>query len=117
MTRPLTPGEKLLIRWMLEHGTSEAPALLTQLDQAQVTSFQCPCGCASIELIVNGLPEPSGAMGVVADFTFGTGNDLSGIFVYEKGGVLAGVEVSGYAGNAPRELPPLECLTPIESHD
>jgi hypothetical protein len=41
----------------------------------------------------------------LGDFVFGTGEDLSGIFVFEQGGVLAGVEVYGLAGYAPKTLP------------
>jgi len=69
---------------MLEHGNPEARAFLPQLDHAQVTPVRCPCGCASIDLSINGFPEPSGGLHVLADFVFGTGDDLSGIFVLKE---------------------------------
>jgi hypothetical protein len=41
-------------------------------------------------------------MHILADFIFGTDEELSGIFVWEQSGVLAGLEVYGLAGDAPR---------------
>lgn len=113
MDRPLTLAEEQLIRWMLEHGTLEARGFLSQLEKAKVTAYRCPCGCATIDLSINGLPKPSGGLHVLADFIFGTDDDLSGIFVYEKNGVLAGLEVYGLTGEAPKVLPSLESLRPI----
>jgi hypothetical protein len=52
-------------------------------------------------------------MNVIADFVFGTEQDLSGIFVFEIDGILAGMEVYGLAGEAPQTLPPVESLRPF----
>ena len=92
---------------MLEHGTPEAQAFLSQLEKAKATAWHCPCGCASINLSIDGLPEPSGGLHILADFIFGADDDLSlsGAFVFEKSGVLAGLEVYGLAGEAPKTLP------------
>jgi hypothetical protein len=100
MNRPLTPAEQQLIRWMLEHGNPDAP-------------FHCPCGCASINLSIEGLPEPSGGMHILADFLFGTDEELSGTFVWEQSGVLAGLAVYGLAGDAPKTLPSSDSLRPF----
>src|SRR5271165_3539230 len=113
MGRPLTPDEEQLIRWMLEHGTPEAQAFLSQLEKAKVTAWHCPCGCASINLSIDGLPEPSGGLNILADFIFGTDDDLSGAFVFEQSGVLAGLEVYGLAGEAPKTLPLPASLRPF----
>jgi hypothetical protein len=110
MNRQLTSAEEQLIRWMLEHGNSEAQAFLPQLDNAEVTPYRCPCGCASVNLSIDGATEPSGTFRILADFIFGTDDDLSGIFAFEKGGVLAGLEVYGLASDAPKSLPPIESL-------
>ena len=111
--RPLTAAEEHLIRWMLEHGEPEVRAFLPQLEKAQATAWRCPCGCASINLSVEGFPEPSGGLHPIADFVFGTDEDLSGIFVFEQSGVLAGLEVYGLAGDAPKSLPSPESLRPF----
>src|ERR1035437_2707824 len=113
MDRPLTPDETQLIRWMLEHGKPEAQAFLPQLETAKATPWRCPCGCASINLSIDGLPEPSGGLHILADFVFGTDADLSGIFVFEKSGTLAGLEVYGLATEAPKILPFLDALRPF----
>jgi len=105
MNRQLTSAEEQLIRWLLEHGNPEARDFLPQLGKAQVTPYRCPCGCASINLSIEGFPDPSGGLHILADFVFGTESDLNGIFVFERSGVLAGLEVYGLTGDAPKTLP------------
>src|SRR4051812_35804947 len=103
--RNLTTEERHLVRWMLEHGLSDAPRFLPQLERAQVLPTRCPCGCASIGFSIDGQPKPSGGLRPLADFVFGSSDELSGIFVFEQSGFLAGVEVYGLAGDAPKTLP------------
>ena len=113
MERPLTSDERQLIRSMLEHGSPEAQAFLSQLEKAKATPWQCRCGCASINLAIDNLPEPSGGLHILADFVFGSDADLSGVFVFERSGLLAGLEVYGLAGEAPKKLPPFDALRPV----
>jgi hypothetical protein len=110
MSRPLTEAEENLIRWMLEHGTLEAKHFLPQLENVRVMDWRCPCGCASINFTVEGLSEPTGDFQILADFVFGAGENLSGIFIFQQNDVLAGLEVYGLAGDAPKFLPSLESL-------
>ena len=110
MNRPFTSDEKRLVRWMLEHGEPEAAAFLPQLEKALVTPWRCRCGCASIHISISDYPEPSGGLHPLARFVFGTNENLSGIFVYEQNNILAGVEVYGLVGDAPRLLPFPESL-------
>ena len=117
MKRPLTNSEAQLVRWMLEHGEPEAAAFLPQLAEASVTPWHCPCGCASIKFAIQGHPEPKGGMHPLAEFVFGSEQDLSGIFVYEQSGLLSGVEVYGLAGEAPKSLPAIESLRPWQAVD
>ena len=113
--RPLTADERHLARWMLEHGTAEARDFLPQLEQAEVTPWRCPCGCASINFQIKGhAPAPPGVH-ILADFVFGDGQELNGAFIYEKAGILSGLEVFGYASDAPKSLPTPEHLRPVES--
>lgn len=115
MNRPLTETESSLARWLLEHGKPEAAAFLPQLAQASATTWRCPCGCASFNFAIPDHATPSGGMHLLADFVFGSAKDLSGIFIYEQSGVLSGLEVYGVAGEAPKVLPPVEALRPLES--
>ncbi len=49
-------------------------------------------------------------MRILADFVFGDEDDLSGIFVWQQNDVLAGLEVYGLTGAAPKSLPDHESL-------
>jgi hypothetical protein len=111
--RELTSEERNLVRWMLEHGEPDAPQFFSQLERAQVLPTRCPCGCASIDFSVDGHPKPTGGLRPLADFVFGSGDQLSGIFVFEQSGVLAGLEVYGLAGDAPKTLPSPNSLRPF----
>jgi len=111
--RQLTQEERDLVRWMLEHGEPEAASFLTQVDRALVTPWRCACGCASFNLSVQGLPDPEGGLHILGDFVFGSPDELSGVFVYERAGVLSGLEVYGLAGDAPQTLPAIASLRPF----
>ncbi len=110
--RPLSKVEYDLARWMLEHGESGGPAFLSQLERARVVT-RCPCGCASVDFEVEGLSPPTGGLRILGDFVFGGESDLAGAFVFERNGVLAGLEVYGLAGDAPTTLPSPSSLRPF----
>lgn len=103
--RALTIAELRLARWMLENGKPEARDFLRQLDDAEVTTWKCPCGCASINFQIMGQPEAPPGVHVLGDFLCGSGDSVDGIFIFESGGLLAGIEVYGLTGNAPSTLP------------
>lgn len=98
---------------MLEHGGPEAATFLPQLDEAEVTPWKCDCGCASICFQLRGRPEAPPGVHPIADFLFGEGDSLSGIFLFESDGILSGLEVYGLAGDAPKSLPQSEELRPF----
>jgi hypothetical protein len=100
---------------MLEHGTAEAKAYLSQLELAEVIPWQCPCGCASINFQIKGHAEAPPGVHILGEFLFGDGDNLSGIFIFSSGGLLSGLEVYGLAGDAPRVLPGPEELRPFET--
>ena len=110
--RPLTDEEYQLAGWMLEHGGPEAKTFLSQLALARVVA-RCPCGCASIHFEVADHPYPTGGLHVLGDFLYGSETDLSGVFIFERNGVLAGIELYGLAGDAPRTLPEPGSLRPF----
>ena len=114
--REMTDDERNLVRWMLEHSGSDAAAFLPQLEIAEVTPWQCTCGCASINFQIRGRPEAPAGVHPIADFVFGDDATLSGIFVYEIDGILSGLEVYGLAGDAPKALPRPDELRPFDDH-
>jgi hypothetical protein len=111
--RQLTDHERRLVRWMLEHGGPEAGRFLPQLDEVEVTPWECGCGCPSINVQLRGRPEAPPGVHPLADFVFGEGETLSGIFVYASEGILSGLEVFGYGAEVPKSLPQPEELRPI----
>jgi hypothetical protein len=113
MNRPLTDEERMLTRWILEHGAPEALAFLSQLDAAEVTPWKCPCGCASINFQVKGRPIAPPGVHILGDFVFGDPDHVSGVFVFESKGTLSGLEVYGLAGAAPKVLPSPDVLRPF----
>ena len=110
--RPLSDAERQLARWMLENGTAEAAAFLSQLEVAEATPWRCPCGCASFNFKVKDMPAAPPGVHVLGDFVFYDGSDVAGVFIFSSNGILSGVEVTGMAGDAPKILPePGQLLT------
>ena len=112
--RPLTDAERELAHYMLTQGGQEAEAFLAQLEQAEVTPWRCPCGCASINFQIKGQPEADPGVHVLADFVCGPEDFPSGAFIFESGGLLSGIEVYGLAGDAPKSLPSPNELRPFK---
>lgn len=104
-TSPLTRAQAELSQFMLRKGGPEALSFLPQLERAQATDWRCPCGCASFNFRITGMPEAPPGVHVLGDFVFGPLDQPSGIFIYSSGGILSGVEVYGLACDAPSFLP------------
>jgi len=104
--RQLTNEEFDLAKFMLEASGKSAAPFIRQLDSAQALSTKCPCGCASFDLLINGEnSDRSIGISVIGDFTFDSKNEKYGAFIFECEGRLAGVEVYGLTGDAPKFLP------------
>jgi len=59
--------------------------------------------------------EPSGGLRILGDYVFGSDADLAGVFIFERGGVLSGMEVYSLAqDDAPRHLPDPGSLRPFQ---
>jgi len=59
----LTEDERTLLKWLIEHGSSEAQGFFTQFEQASVVG-QCGCGCPTINLGIAGALTSTTRMGV-----------------------------------------------------
>lgn len=115
--RPLTAEEAALVRWLLEHGTASAARFLPQLAEARVVS-RCYCGCASVDFAIPGVvPPPGDGIGILSDFEYRTAEGHPcGVFVFERAGLLAGLEVWSMDGLCtPSTLPAIEQLQPLGS--
>lgn len=103
--RSLTHSEYVLARWMLENGLPEAQAFLEQLERAEVMSWRCPCGCASINFQIQGHPPAPPGVHIIGDFLCGPIDAPAGAFIFESEGLLGGIEVYSMASDAPSVLP------------
>ena len=60
------------------------------------------------------MPKPSGGLRTLGDYVFGSEKQLAGAFIFERAGVLAGLEVYGLVRDeAPRALPEPGSLRPF----
>ncbi|MBK8478647.1 MAG: hypothetical protein IPL39_20905 [Opitutaceae bacterium] len=111
--RPLIESEKILLRWLLEHGETRGRDFLPQIDRARV-SGRCGCGCATVDLAVDGLKEEEKGLFPVADFFYRTpSGGLCGVMAMARGDRLAGLEVWSVDGReTPTELPATGRLFP-----
>ncbi len=112
--RSLSAYEAALVRWMLGHGTASAARFLPQLTEARVVS-RCYCGCASVDFSVGGVvPPPAEPISILADFEYRTAEGhLCGAFVFQRAGLLAGLEVWSVDGLCtPATLPDIGQLQP-----
>jgi len=113
--RPLLESERILAQWMLENGLPEGRGFLSQLANAEVTDWQCPCGCASINFHIQGQPAPPPGVHILGDYLFGDSDTFAGVFIFESAGVLSGIEVYGLATEAPKVLPTPIDLRPFDA--
>lgn len=110
--RPLTDEERALLRWLIEHGTGDVRQLLSQLGRAGVAA-ECGCGCASVDLAVDGAEEEKKEpMQLVADFAWRTkAQHLCGAYLFTRRGRLSGLDLWSIDGaEIPSTLPELETL-------
>ncbi len=112
-TRLLTSVEHSLACYMLANGKAASPVHVAQLEDALASTWVCPCGCASFNLVVPGIPEATGGMTILRDYVFGSDSTLAGAFIFARDGVIGGVEIYGLAGDAPTALPLPSDLRPF----
>lgn len=115
--RDLSQVERTLIEWLLAHGQEQAGSFADQVSGIRVIS-RCACGCASINFdhAGNGWLSP-GPMTVISDHQWQDPEGrLFGVFLFAKGGHLAGLDVWSIDGLAtPVALPDPAWLFPFPS--
>jgi hypothetical protein len=58
------------------------------------------------------MPQPRPGVHILGDFVFGDEDMPSGIFIFEQGGLLSGLEVYEMGAGIPKSLPAPESLRP-----
>jgi len=112
--RPLSDDERLLLTWLIEHGTPEAREFALQIERARVVG-RCRCGCPTIDLGIDGVKTRTvGASQILADFRGWTPEGHSvGVILHAREGKLSELEVFSVADlEGEFSLPSIESLTP-----
>lgn len=110
--RPLYEQERTLLRWMVAQTSGAGSHLLAQLDHATVAA-RCGCGCASIDLAIDGAEEDKKEpLNLIADYAWKTkAGNLCGACLFTRRGHLAGLDLWSIDGvETPMTLPAIEEL-------
>jgi len=111
--RPLSRQESDLLRWLLANGLSGASEFLPQIELARAHG-KCSCGCPTVGISV---PESAKVAShfdsVLADFMGDVGGKDVGVLVFQRDGLLTGLEVYPMGNlEGPLGLPEPESLYP-----
>ena len=113
MNRELSPAERALVQWVVEHSAAEPQALLAQIPHLHVVG-SCGCGCPTIELALASTPRPQVVGYPVAEAQGHSPEGvLVGVIVFANAGVLTELEIYSITGEGPYSLPSPESLTPV----
>ncbi len=113
--RDLTAKERLLVEWLLDHGSADANHYRSHLDEVRVAT-RCYCGCASVDFAIDGVvPKKGEPISVLSDYEWvDSDGRLFGVFLFAKCDLLAGFEIWSQDGLATADyLPELADLRPI----
>jgi hypothetical protein len=113
--RPLTPEERTLLEWLIEHGKPEARDFTTQLQGIRVVG-RCRCGCPTIDLGVEGAKEATtGASQILADFVGQTPEGWQvGVLLHVRSCKLSELEVYNLSEHeGAYSLPTIASLKPF----
>ena len=113
--RDLSAKECRLVEWLLDHGKPDAKRYRSQLDSARIAA-RCYCGCASVDFAIEGVvPKRGEPISVLSDYEWiDVDGRVFGVFVFERCGLLAGLEVWSQDGLATADyLPELADLRPV----
>jgi hypothetical protein len=111
----LTEDEHTLLRWLIEHGSSEAQEYFPQIERASVVSH-CRCGCPTIDLGIGGaLTSTAGPSHILADYIGETPEGwLVGVLLHAREGKLSELEIYNLSEHeGPYSLPLISSLKPF----
>ena len=111
--RPLSVEEHDLIEALLGAVRSGVSRYISQLERAQVVGC-CGCGCPSINLVIGESADRSASPLILGDAESPEGVQV-GIILWERGGVLSGLEVHPWDGSDVIRLPTPETLSNLRT--
>jgi len=110
LQRPLTPQERDLVRWLLEHGHSDTSHLLPQIDRLSVFE-RCSCGCPTVYFAFDGVPVARKGEQLISDWLAAVDGDGVGVMLFQSGNKISSLEVYSLAGTVePFGLPAIESI-------
>jgi hypothetical protein len=90
--RPLTTDERILLEWLIAHGSPSAAKFAPQISRVSVVS-RCTCGCPTIDLAVDG-KRVGGGSELIADFVGKLPEGIQvGVILHCRGGQISELEV------------------------
>jgi hypothetical protein len=90
--RPLTTDERMLLEWLIAHGSPNAAKYAPQIPRVSVVS-RCTCGCPTIDLAVDG-KHVDGRSELIADFVGKSPEGIQvGVILHCRGGQISELEV------------------------
>ena len=111
LNRSLTPDERNLVRWLIEHSfIKDASRLLPQVDGLSIVS-KCTCGCPTIDFALDGEPATRKGEGFISDWLA----EVNGMLVYVQLWVwndqISSLEIGALLGtDQPFGLPAIESI-------
>jgi len=110
LKRSLTDHEKLLIRWLIEHGNPGSDQFLPQIDRLTVVGI-CKCGCPTVDFALDGDPVSQKGAKLISDHLAESDGESVGVMLFQTDGKISSLEVYSLAGSdQPFGLPPIESL-------
>jgi hypothetical protein len=110
LKRPLTPQERDLVLWLLEHSKVSASHLLPQIDRLSVFE-KCDCGCPTVYFALDGVPVKRKGEQLISDWLAEVDGDGVGVMLFQTDNRISSLEVYSLAGTEkPFGLPPTESI-------
>ncbi len=110
LVRPLTPHERDLVRWLLEHSHLDVSHLLTQIDRLNVFE-KCSCGCPTVYFALDGVPVARKGEQLISDWLAEVDGNSVGVMLFESGNRISSLEVYSCAGTMDHfGLPEIESI-------
>jgi hypothetical protein len=115
LSRPLSPQERDLVRWLIEHSHIDAGHLLPQIDRMTVAG-KCNCGCPTIYFALDGESVTRKGEQLISDWIAKVDGDLVGVMLFQTNGQISSMEVYSCAGTyKPFGLPAIDTIMGYEN--
>ncbi len=110
LERPLTPQERDLVRWLVEHSHLDMSHLLPQIDRLSVFE-KCSCGCPTVYFALDGVPVARKGEQLISDWLAEVEGNGVGVMLFQSDNRISSLEVYSLAGTMSHfGLPAIESI-------